>query len=56
MLGSLIGVLGDAVKIVAAPIEIAADLTRAVTRPMADAATQVAKDVKESVLDERDRK
>lgn len=56
MFGSLIGVLGDAVKIVAAPIEIAADLTRAVTKPMADAATEMAKDVKSAVLDERDRK
>lgn len=51
MFGSLVGLVGDALKIAAAPVEIAVDVTRAVTKPVADAAQQVAKDVKEELQD-----
>ncbi len=51
MLGSIGGLLGDALKIAAAPIQVAADVTRAVTKPLADAAQQVAKDVKDELHD-----
>lgn len=51
MFGSLLGVATDLVKIAAAPVEIAADLTRAVTKPIADAATETAKAVKAETKD-----
>ena len=49
--GSLLGIATDIVKIAAAPVEIAADLTRAVTKPIADAATETAKAVKTETKD-----
>lgn len=51
MLDSLFGVIGDVVKIAAAPVEIASDMTRAVTKPLADAAQEAAREVKEGVRD-----
>lgn len=51
MFGSLLGVVTDVVKIAAAPVEIAADLTRAVTKPIADAATETVKVVKSETKD-----
>lgn len=48
MFGSLIGIVSDAVKIAAAPIEIAADVTRAVTKPIAEVAQEVVKEVKDA--------
>lgn len=47
MFGSLLGVITDTAKIVAAPLEIAADLTRVVTKPVAELAQEVAKEVKQ---------
>lgn len=47
MLGSLLGVATDLIKIAAAPVEIAVDITRAATKPVADAAQEVAKEVKD---------
>lgn len=44
---SLINVVSDTVKVVAAPVEIALDLTAAVTKPLADGATAVTQTVKE---------
>ena len=46
MFKSLMDVASDVVKIAAAPVEIAADVTHAVTKPLADAAQEVTKEVK----------
>lgn len=51
MFGSIGGIIGDVLKVAAAPVQVAADLTRAVTKPLADAAQQVAKDVKNELQD-----
>ena len=47
MFKSLIGIVTDVVTIAAAPIEIAADLTRAATKPIAEAAKEIVADIKE---------
>ena len=51
MFKSLFGIVEDAVKIVSAPIEIAADLTRVVTKPVADIAQAAAEEVKDATND-----
>ena len=48
MFKSLIGIVSDVVTVAVTPIEIAADLTRAVTKPMAETAKEIADDVKEA--------
>lgn len=47
MFNSLFNLAGDALKIVAAPVEIAADLARVVTKPVADIADDVVDSVKD---------
>lgn len=47
MIMGLFDIFDDVVKIVTAPIEIAADVTRAVTKPMAEVAQDVVKEVKD---------
>ena len=47
----MFGILEDLVKIAAAPVKIAADLTRVVTKPVADVADFVAKETKDFVKD-----
>lgn len=49
MLGSLVNLAGDVLKVAAAPASIALDVVRAATKPLADAAQCVAHDVKESL-------
>lgn len=44
----MFGIIGDLLKIVAAPVQIAATVARGVTKPVADAAQAVAKDVKDA--------
>lgn len=56
MFGSLAGLVGDVLKVAAAPVSVALDVTRAVTKPLADAAEEVAKDVKESLHPEDHRR
>ena len=51
MFGSIFGVVGDVAKVIAAPVKIAADLTRAVTKPIADAAEDCAKAVEDEIRD-----
>lgn len=51
MLSSLTGLFTDVVKVVAAPVEIACDVTRCVTKPLADAAECVVDEVKECTKD-----
>lgn len=55
MFGSLGKLVGDVVEVVTAPVEVALDVTRLVTKPIADTAQTVAKEVKDatdSVLDD----
>lgn len=49
MLGSLVGVASDVVKIATAPVEIALDVTRAVTKPIADVAQEAVKEIKKDL-------
>jgi hypothetical protein len=51
MFGSLAGLVGDVLKVAVAPVSVAVDVTRAATKPLADAATEVAKEVKEQLTD-----
>jgi hypothetical protein len=51
MFGSLAGLVGDAVKIVSAPVAVAVDVARVATKPLADAATKVAKAVRDELTD-----
>ena len=43
---------GDVVAIASAPIEVAVDITRAVTKPLADASKEVVEAVKDLTQDE----
>lgn len=49
MFDSIIGLLGNVVKIAAAPVEIAVDVIRAVTRPIADAVSEAVDDIKKGL-------
>jgi len=51
MFGSLFNAITDVAKIVVAPVEIAAGVTRAVTKPLAEAAGELVKDVKKLAED-----
>lgn len=54
MFGSLIGIASDLTKIAIAPVKIAADVTRTVTEPVANAATEAAKEIEEITKDLRE--
>lgn len=56
MLGSLLGLATDVVKIAAAPVSIAVDVALACTKPVADAAEEAAKAVREELTDEHSPK
>jgi len=47
MFDSLLGIVKDAVRVVTAPVEIAADVAKSVTEPIADATQEVVDGVKE---------
>ncbi len=47
MFKSLLGIVKDVAEIVTAPVEIAVDVTRAVTKPVAEVAQEAVKEVKE---------
>lgn len=49
MFRSLFGIAGDVAKVVIAPVEIAVDVTRSVTKPIGELAEQAAKGIKEIV-------
>lgn len=51
MFGSLVKLVEDVVTITAEPIEAAIDVTRSVTKPLADAAKETAAVVKEITKD-----
>ena len=51
MFKSLFGLVDDVASIVTAPVEIAADLTRVVTKPIADLSKEGAGGIKEGVKD-----
>jgi len=47
MFDSLLKLTGDVVKIAVAPVEIAVDTARVVTKPVADVAEEIVKGVKD---------
>lgn len=47
----MFGLLTDIVRTVAAPVQIVSDLTRVVTKPVADLAQEVAQEVSSAVND-----
>lgn len=51
MFKSLFGVVGDVAKVAIAPVEIALDVTRVVTKSVADMATGLTKEIKEGLRD-----
>lgn len=51
MFKSLIGLVSDVAKVAVAPVEIAVDVTRAMTKPVADMATEMTKEVKDGLKD-----
>ena len=51
MFGSLLGIATDLVKVAVAPVEIAADVARVITKPVADIAEEVTKEVNEATRD-----
>lgn len=55
MFKSLFKLAGDVVSIAAAPVEVAADITRTVTKPLADVSKQVVEGVKELTQDETEK-
>ncbi len=40
MFGALVGIVGDTVKILAAPVEVSAEIVRSITKPAADLASE----------------
>jgi hypothetical protein len=48
----IFGLVEDIAKIAIAPVEIAADLTRVVTKPLADMAEEVADEISDIVEDD----
>ena len=52
LLKSIFNVAKDVTEIALAPVEIAVDLTRQVTKPIAEAAKEVVEDVKSDVEEE----
>jgi len=51
MFNSLIGLVTDVAKVAVAPVEIAIDVTRCVTKPLADLAGEISEEVKEATMD-----
>jgi hypothetical protein len=51
MFKSLVGLVSDVVEVVAAPVEIAVDVTCVVTKPVADLANEAVAEVKEATKD-----
>ncbi len=51
MLKSLFGLVEDTVKIAIAPVAIAADVTRTVTKPAADLAEQISEGTRDILRD-----
>lgn len=51
MFKSLFGIVGDVVKVAVAPVEVALDVTRAVTKPIGDMAADLTKEVKDGLKD-----
>lgn len=54
MLDSLFGIARDVAKIATAPVSIAAEVTRTVTKPLADVAQAAADEVSEVARELRD--
>ncbi len=56
MFGSLLNVVKDVATIVTAPVEIALDVTSAVTKPIADTVSDAVKGIKEELTDNHNPK
>jgi hypothetical protein len=52
MFKSLFGIVGDVAKVALAPVEITIDVTRSVTKPIGELASEAAKSIKEIVSPE----
>jgi hypothetical protein len=55
MLKSLFGIIADVAKVALAPVEITIDVTRSVTKPIGELASETAKGIKEIVNPEEPR-
>lgn len=55
MFKSLFELGADIATIVTAPVKVAVDVTRAVTKPLADASKQVVEDVKDLTQDKTEK-
>ncbi|WCO82070.1 hypothetical protein vBPpSSYP_88 [Pseudomonas phage vB_PpS_SYP] len=49
MFGSLLGLASDVVKVATAPVDIALSTARIVTKPLADEAQKLAKEIKNEI-------
>ena len=49
MFGSLLGIVGDVAKIALAPVAIASDVARVITKPVADLTQEVSVEVRDCV-------
>lgn len=49
MFGSLLGLASDVVKVAVAPVDIALSTARVVTKPLADEAQKLAKEIKKEL-------
>jgi len=56
MFKSIFGLVEDVATVVTAPVEVAVDLTRCVTKPLADAAEAVTDEVKDATKEITDSK
>lgn len=52
MFKSLFNITKDVIDVVKAPLEIALDVTSAITKPIADAANEIVEDIKKDVVRE----
>lgn len=56
MFGSLLNIVKDVATVVTAPVEIALDVTSAVTKPIADTVSETVKGIKEELTDNHNPK
>lgn len=54
LLKSTVGIVGDVVNVVSAPVVIAVEVTRAATKPIGDAMKEVAEDVQDGMGNDND--
>lgn len=52
LIKDVLGIAGDVVKVVSAPVSVAVSATRAATKPIGDAMSDVAEDVRGELVDD----